>query len=256
MIIKTEALPIRMAGFGSSSQIVTWLTAEHGKISTTIKGAQRPKRVGGGQYDLGYRCELLFYEREINGLHTFKDCTALENRNSLRGNWQKTAVLSYLCLVAGLSSLPAMKNPVLYEYLLKAISGIEAGCPLGSLLVWFELQALKLHGTPPQLTYCAVCRKEPQPPYALSAQIGGLICPKCNASRKSTVHSISVSALRQLARMQNLQKPVPATHNSLQDNLQDQFAVALGEMMQIWLDTPPNARSVAIQMANISLKTA
>ncbi|MFU8781421.1 MAG: DNA repair protein RecO, partial [Kiritimatiellia bacterium] len=111
MIAKTEAIPIRISAFGGTSQIVTWLTADHGKISTTIKGAQRPKRVGGGQYDLGYLCELLFYEREINGLHIFKDCMALKSRICLRGCWRETAIVSYLCLLAGSGTLSFMQNP-------------------------------------------------------------------------------------------------------------------------------------------------
>ena len=253
MIAKTEAIPIRISAYGGTSQIVTWLTTDYGKISTAIKGAQRPKRIGGGQYDLGYVCELLFYERENNGLHTFKDCTALEYRRSLRGQWRETATLSYLCLVAGSGTIPAMQNPILYKKMFIALHALEAAAPLQHLMLWFELQVLALHGTAPQLRQCTICRSTPTEPYLLAPRAGGLICSRCNATRLFETHTLPAPALLLLQQLQRLPRPIPSTHSGACQALPTDAIPGLGDFANLWLDVPPHARAVAYQMATLHL---
>ena len=254
MIAKTDAIPIRISSFGGTSQIVTWLTADYGKISTTIKGAQRPKRVGGGQYDLGYLCELLFYEREISGLHTFKDCVAMETRKSIRGRWQKTALLSYFCLLAGSGSLPLVQNPHLYQILLTALQALERTHLLTHLMLWFEFQLLSLHGTAPQLQHCTICKRQPVEPILIAPQAGGLICPTCNTHRGLATYPLPQETLRLLQLLQRLQKPIPPTNISMQQQVPGQGITAVGQFTSLWMDVAPHARSITIQMATLNLR--
>lgn len=254
MIAKTEAIPIRIATFGSTSHIVTWLTPDYGKISTVIKGAQRPKRIGGGQYDIGYLCELLFYERENNGLHIFKDCTALENRRSMRGQWRKTAALSYLCLLAGSGALPAMQSPILYTQLLLGIRSIEASAPLLHLMIWYELQVLALHGTAPQLHQCIRCQAPPSKPYLLGQHAGGLICQACNSVRPFETDTLSEQTLVLLQQLQRLARPIPKTHSHASMPLPEDCSSPMGRLVSTWLDIQPRARTVAFQMAELHLQ--
>jgi len=256
MIARTEAIPVRISGFGGSSQIVTWLTPAHGKISTVIKGAQRPKRVGGGQYDLGYLCELLFYERENHGLHTFKDCAALENRRGLRGHWRKTSALGYLCLLAGSGTLPAMQNPVLYAKLRLGLHALEASAPLQHLMLWFELQILALHGTAPCLNTCTLCGCAPAEPYRLAPRAGGLVCSPCNAARSLPSHLLPSTALTLLQQLQRTPRPIPAAHSGAASPTPCESIAVMGDFVGLWLDIPPHARTVAFQMANLHLKHA
>lgn len=253
MIAKTDAIPIRISAFGGTSQIVTWLTPDHGKISTTIKGAQRPKRVGGGQYDLGYLCELLFYERENNGLHTFKDCAAIEPRKSIRGKWQNTALLSYFCLLAGSGSVPSVQNPLLYQHLLAALRELENTHLLIQLLLWFELHLLKLHGTAPQLQHCTVCHQQPMEPILVAPRVGGLICSDCNAKRGLPTFPLSFGSLRYLQILQRLKRPIPPTSKNAHQHPPEQDIAVMGHFTSLWMDIAPHARSVATQMAQLQL---
>ena len=68
MIVKTNAIPLTITPFGNTSHIVQWLTRENGKISTIIKGAQRPKSGFWGQYDFFDTTELLFYAKNRDGV--------------------------------------------------------------------------------------------------------------------------------------------------------------------------------------------
>ena len=42
-LLKDEALCLALRPFGKTSQMVVWLTARHGLVTTPVKGAQRPK---------------------------------------------------------------------------------------------------------------------------------------------------------------------------------------------------------------------
>ncbi|MDO9543338.1 MAG: DNA repair protein RecO, partial [Kiritimatiellia bacterium] len=95
MIIKTQAIALKISPFSETSHVVTWLTAEHGKIATIIKGAQRPRNSFLGRYDLFYTCELLFYLRLFQGLHIVKECFPLKHRSAFRTYWPGTACASY-----------------------------------------------------------------------------------------------------------------------------------------------------------------
>ncbi len=253
MIAKTEAIPIRIATYGGTSHIVTWLTPEYGKISTAIKGAQRPKRIGGGQYDLGYLCELLFYERESNGLHTFKDCVALESRLSLRGKWQETALLSYFCLLAGNGTFPFVKNSALYQKLLLALQALDHP-PFIHLMLWFELQLLALHGTAPQLKHCTICHCSPTTIPLLSSKAGGVVCPPCNTKRNLEAYCVTPDTLHFLQVLQRLRKPLPLTSAKRHQHMSDQSIVAIGHFIGRWMDISLRARNIAVQMATLQFK--
>jgi recombinational DNA repair protein (RecF pathway) len=110
MIAKTEAIVLRVAPFSRTSHVVTWLTREYGRVGTVVKGAVRPKSAFLGQYDLFYTCELLFYERERNGLHVAKECSPLRPRVGLRREWRAYCCAAYICDLVYQSSLAGAQH--------------------------------------------------------------------------------------------------------------------------------------------------
>lgn len=258
MILKTEAIPIRIVPFGGSSHIVTWLTAEYGKRATVIKGACRSKRIGAGQYDLGYCCELLFYERERNGLHVFKDCTALATRGTSRGNWQKTAAISYLCLLAGTGSVSRAHTPGAYDALHTTLRTLDQpGPPIEPLLLWMELRTLQLHGVAPQLSRCTICNSLPDPHpsrHLLRDRVGGLICPTCRQQRPVSGSTVSTVGLRWLQQLQRMPRPPNAIPSSFPVADRLSATEANGPFLTFWLDLSPASRAVAYQMIHMQLQ--
>ncbi|MBR6020808.1 MAG: DNA repair protein RecO, partial [Kiritimatiellae bacterium] len=103
MILKDTALLLRAHPFSNTSRIAVWLTRDHGKLATLMKGAHRPRSPFLGQADLFYTCEILFYARETRQLHILKECTALDPRPRFRADWRSCAAASYLCCLADLS---------------------------------------------------------------------------------------------------------------------------------------------------------
>jgi len=159
MIIKTEAIVLRMTPFSETSRVVLWLTRDHGKIATIIKGAHRRRSPFVGQVDLFYTCELLVYLRQFRGLHIVKECSPLKTRTPLRSRWRATACASYFAdLAAQISPLYA-PHPELFRVLDMALDYFADQSALELGLFWFELKLMKAMGLAPQLKECLRCHR-------------------------------------------------------------------------------------------------
>ena len=51
-IIKTQGIVLSIHPWSQTSHVVTWLTPDHGPVTTLVKGAVRTKSAFLGQYDL------------------------------------------------------------------------------------------------------------------------------------------------------------------------------------------------------------
>ena len=94
-IIKTQGIVLAIRPWSQTSHVVTWLTPDHGPVTTLVKGAVRAKSAFLGQYDLFYRCDLLYYARASGDLHPLREVTPCNLREHLRGDWRATALSGY-----------------------------------------------------------------------------------------------------------------------------------------------------------------
>ena len=186
MIFTTKALVLRIVPFSETSQVVTWLTPEHGKIVTMIKGALRRNSDFCGQYDLFCLSELLFYPRWDSGLHIARECYMLNPRTYLRRNWKSAACASYFVDLMA-SWLPLhTPHPEGFQLLSTALDALDGPAPASALLPWFELRMLEMGGVGPGLRACRMCRA-PRP-FAradecfFSPSKGGVLCPACRSA--------------------------------------------------------------------------
>ena len=93
--IKTPAICLRISPWSKTSHIVTWLTPS-GKVTTLVKGAVRPKSAFLGQYDLNYECEIVYYAKERGEMHAIRECSIIDMRENLRGEWRLLAMAAGL----------------------------------------------------------------------------------------------------------------------------------------------------------------
>ncbi len=93
--VKTKGIVLDIRPWSRTSHVVTWLTPDHGPVTTLVKGAVRPKSAFLGQYDLFYTCELIYYARSRGDLHAIREASALDLRDHLRGDFRATAFASY-----------------------------------------------------------------------------------------------------------------------------------------------------------------
>ncbi|MBI2441975.1 MAG: DNA repair protein RecO [Lentisphaerae bacterium] len=159
MIIKSEAIALKITPFSETSRVVLWLTRDHGKIATIIKGAQRRRSPFVGQVDLFYTCELLFYLRLFRGLHIVKECFCLKPREPMRSRWRAAACASYFADLVGRISPRYAPHPELFRLLDMALDYFAEQAALELGLFWFELKLMKAMGLAPQLKECLRCHR-------------------------------------------------------------------------------------------------
>lgn len=157
VIIKTTALVLRVHPFSRTSRVVTWLTPDHGRVVTVIKGACRPKSAFLGQYDLAMRCELLFYRREHGGIHIARECAPLACRPRLRSNWRGAIAAGYLCELVSRVTVPMMAAPAPFDLLDHALDALDEGASPLPTILRFEFDLLEALGLAPDFMPCADC---------------------------------------------------------------------------------------------------
>ncbi len=252
MIAKTEAITLRIAPFSNTSHMVTWLTPHHGKILTVVKGACRPKGAFLGQYDIGYRCELLYYMREFRGTHVIRECSPLATRRGIRKHWDAVFILSYLCHLANVISVAGPHQAEAYRALDDALDLLDSTsiAPLLALL-WVELKLAESAGFSPQLTQCIACRKKSTEGERFNFSIprGGIVCPSCILGEESGLLLMPPDVLALLRRWLAIDRPerVARIHGSAKQI--HSASKLLGTFLSYHLDLAPECRDIAVRMA-------
>ncbi len=259
MILKTQAIVLRMAPYSETSRIVTWLTAAQGRVATIIKGSQRPKSPFLGQYDLFYTCELLFYLRLHQGLHIVKECTPLETRAALRVRWRAAACASYFTHLVAQIAPPYAAQPALFRLLAAALDAFTETPHLETCLCWFELQLMGELGLAPQLNACVQCKRAlsaagPRPFFAGGR--GGLLCASCGGAGGQTAERIPPDILNLLRFWQPLRSWEAARRTRCSRAQVRLLQGLLGEFLPQHLEVNLAARALALAVLSHQLPTS
>ena len=174
--IRTEAICLDIRPWSRTSHVVSWLTPL-GKVTTVVKGAMRPKSFFLGQYDLNYRCEILYYARERGEVHALRECVPVETNERLRESYRALALAGHFRkLVADF----APQGPDCQEWYQLLLETLETGGCSVTDMVKFELKVLNLLGLNPELeaeSGVFVLRGERQMP--ISAEVAEFLrCPE------------------------------------------------------------------------------
>lgn len=148
---KCEALCLRIVPWSRTSHIVTWLTPT-GKLTTVVKGAVRPKSAFLGQYDVNYRCEIVYYLRAKGELHALRECTPVADRAALRSRFRALVLAEHeRQLVYDL----APNGPDAADWFARLDSALDRlmapNAHLAAEMLAFELEILRLTGLSPEL---------------------------------------------------------------------------------------------------------
>ncbi len=182
MIERAIAIPLACYPYSSTSRIVHWLTRHHGKISTLLKGALRPKSPFLGEYDLFSTSELLYFAKPTNTLHTGKECAMLHHRARFRTDWRAMQTASYLTALFDKTTPDEAPNPELFELYEDLLDLAEIQGRHPNFLPWAELKFCEFHGHAPALDACVLCNATDRLRFCSSE--GGVVCAKCSKSRK------------------------------------------------------------------------
>ena len=258
MIAQTQAIVLHIRPWSRTSHMVTWLTPEHGKLVTSVKGACRPKSAFLGQYDLFYTCDLLFYKREHDGIHAIRECVPVALREPLRRRWRHAAVASYLCDLTLRVTVGHHESAALFALLARALDRLsiedDADCPdasdLRALILWYEAHVLRLLGLLPDLALCPDCHPADRVWLRFSLPSGRLLCPHLAKSQPGEATLALHRGVRELFLWLadgTGAEPGDAV-NEVPQNLLLGLSRFLGMFMAFHLEVPSAVRRVAWEM--------
>jgi DNA repair protein RecO (recombination protein O) len=182
LIVRATAIPLAYYPYSSTSRIVHWLTRHHGKISTLLKGALRPKSPFLGEYELYATSELLYFAKQPHSLYSGKECAMLQPRNTFRNDWRAMQSASYISALFNYTTPDEAPQPGLFELYEELLDGAAEHGNQASYTFWAEQRFCAYHGHAPNLNNCIRCSASE--PLAFSAEAGGVICLKCIKAEK------------------------------------------------------------------------
>jgi DNA repair protein RecO (recombination protein O) len=259
MITRTNAIAIRIVPYSRTSHVVSWLTSEHGKLVTLVKGACRPKSPFLGQYDMFYTCELLYYAKDRNGLHIAKECCPVRIREGLRHNWKGAACASYTCDLLLRIAHAGGHEPAMFDLLSDSLDFLSENIPMPQFVPWFEIRLAGLMGIAPQLDQCAMCHSAV--PHTRRGQFsvskGGILCPSCAAKEITRTMGIDEETVAILRHWQETDSPRLA-QNEPHTAGQAAAAANISAMFlryHLEIETIPPSRKIAMEMATLNRKS-
>lgn len=258
MILQSQAIAIRISPFSNTSHVVSWLTPDHGRLATVIKGARRPKSRFLGQYDQFYTCELLFYEKHQNNLHIAKECAPTKLRTPFRSDWRLAACASYLCDLTWRVSRENLPQPGIYTLLDTTLDFLASSTTVNAHIpIWYELHLLGWLGIAPHFNSCVLCRGSlPPNRFSLSIHAGGTVCHNCVANRAEPVSEVSPATLAMLRHWQNSQTPRVALNTRTAQPIAREASATLLKLLNYHLDMHSKARSIALDLITNSPSTS
>lgn len=155
---ESPAILIRRNRWSETSWIVTWLTRDHGKISTMARGARRSSSPHAGKLDLFYKAEISYAVSRKSPLHTLRELHVVEPFDASATSCANVFVAGYFAELTDLITQPGEPVEPVYGLLDRAIGFLRARPASVRVLGHFESELCRLTGIHHSLdslaTYC------------------------------------------------------------------------------------------------------
>lgn len=187
MLKKDKGICIRTTDYSETSQILTFFTADTGKVSLIAKGAKRPKSSFSGPVQLLTAGDMVFSVRDGEKLGTLTEFNPTFFGLALR---KKLFALNCALFAAELLNLFTKEldeHRVIFDQAAVFLQRLEKDPGNKALadLILFEFAILKETGSQPVFDRCVNCKRNFDPNWGqccFSASANGLICRDCETA--------------------------------------------------------------------------
>ncbi len=247
MIVRSTAIPLAYFPYSSTSLIVHWFTRNHGKVSTLLKGATRPKSPFLGEHELFSTSELLYFTKRTDTLYTGKECSMVHRRSAFRSDWRAMQSASYITTLFNKTTPDDAPHPELFSLLEELLDLATDFGRHPQFLLWAELLFSNHHGHAPNLENCVLCSSPKD--LCFSATSGGTVCSSCARDKKLSVKESPQDILAILRAWQQANHPSPVVNTRLTGSqLTALHDIATG-FMQVQFNINPIHRTAALSAA-------
>lgn len=202
--IKDQAVALRRLDYSETSQVLLFLTREHGPRRLLARGIKRgtKKRFAVG-VDLLEHGELVFSARNVgeSSLGNLIEWRQTSLYLGLRRDLERLYAAQYAAEVTAAMVEEADPHPELFDALVAFLGALAAECEPLPRLVGYQSALLTAVGLWPDLSRCMLCSRPAPPGRAgfFSAHQGGLVCRDCvnRVAEKCKANGAVLDALRQ-----------------------------------------------------------
>lgn len=204
---KTEAIVLRTLDYGESDLIVTFYTAEFGKVKGIAKGARRSTKRFANTLEPFSCLQLLFSRRHPEGLALVEAGAVINHYPQIRGDLKKTLYASYMVDITDQFTLENKTNTELFCLVRDFLELLDLGSVSEDIVRFFELRLLRLVGYEPVLDRCVACQTpvENGAMYHFSVREGGLKCGTCSP-RDYDFLGVSTGTVKSMLLGKNLER--------------------------------------------------
>ena len=180
--IKTEAVVLSVSDYSESSRLLTLLTPHEGCVRLIAKGVRGAKSRNRGAVEALSHIEARFSLKNPDALGILSESRVIDPAEYLRQDLQKYAFASLLAelldRVVPAGGAPGESGLRLFGILRDFLRDLRhAGSP-ERCMVQALAQLLAELGLTPEAEVCVVCGQG-APAVALSVELGGIVCAKC-----------------------------------------------------------------------------
>jgi DNA repair protein RecO (recombination protein O) len=197
--LRTEAIVLGAIDYGESDRIVTFCTADFGKIRGIAKGARRSRKRFANAIEPFCCSRILFSRRSPDSLALIEGCDVLSHFPGIRSDLEKTLAACCLIDLTDQFTPEDKKSEASFCLLLDFLRLLEETVLTEALLRFFEIRLLRISGYDPVLDRCISCKTPivKEAAYRFDAAKGGLTCNVCAPGSLDAI-PVSLGTIRTL----------------------------------------------------------
>lgn len=197
---RTQAVVLRHSDFGEADRLLSVFTREEGKVRAIAKGVRKIRSRKAGHLEPFTHVNLLLARGRT--FHIITQAETIDTFLPLREDLQMMGYASYVVELLDRFTYDEDENRALFRLLTNTLKRLSTTDDPRKVLLYYEIRLLDQLGYRPDLKRCVACETEIQPEdQYFSAQLGGVLCPRCGAGR-TEARPISMDALRYLRHFQ------------------------------------------------------
>ncbi len=194
--IQCEALVLSSVDYGEADRVVTFLTAENGKVPAIAKNARKSKRRFLGALELFTWLSIQITQSK-GALYRLESANVLNGFGGLRNDMETLVYASYSAELTRELSREKEPQPILFDLLRGFLTDLAEGGKGMVELISFELKALAAAGFMPRLDCCVCCGTRGKE-FRFDAQQGGVLCLPCAKGSGMTISQETTLSLTKL----------------------------------------------------------
>ena len=187
MLKKDKGICIRTTDYSESSQILTFFTAQTGKLNVIAKGAKRPKSSFGGPVELFSAGDMVFSLKDGEKLGTLTEFNPTFFGSGLRKKILLLNCALFACELLNLFTKELDAHLAVFDEAVSFLQRLEKGPDDKSLpfLILLEFKLLTETGSQPLCSCCANCKRKfdaDWKEFYFSVSANGLVCRDCESA--------------------------------------------------------------------------